>query len=221
MNIEEYIEAHIDAEHPYLHQLYRATQTHLLYPRMASGHMQGTLLHMLVRMIHPHTVVEIGTYSGYSALCMASALDEGAMLHTIEVFDELEDFTRTWIEQSPWADKVTLHIADALELIPRMGLTFDMAFIDGNKRCYTKYYETLMQYMNPGAFIIADNTLWDGHVLETADNLHHTHTDEQTRGVMEFNDTVAADPRVEKTILPLRDGLTIISLLPATPTKEV
>lgn len=218
--LAQYIEAHIDSEHPYLHQLYRATQTHLLYPRMASGHMQGTMLHMLVRMIRPRTVVEIGTYSGYSALCMASALQDGAMLHTIEVFDELEDFTRPWIEQSPWADKVTLHIADALELIPRMGLTFDMAFIDGNKRCYTQYYKTLMQYMNPGAFIVADNTLWDGHVLEAADSLTHTHTDEQTRGVMEFNDTVAADPRVEKTILPLRDGLTIISLPPATTKKQ-
>ena len=180
---------------------------------MASGHLQGQLLRMLVGMIRPRTVVEIGTYSGYSALCMASALDTGAHLHTIEVLDELEDFTRPWIEQSPWADRVTFHIADALQLIPTMGLTFDLAFIDGNKRNYTQYYQTLMPHMAPGAYIIADNTLWDGHVLEPAEGLTQTHTDQQTRGIMQFNDTVAADTRVEKVILPLRDGLTIIKII--------
>lgn len=213
MDIEDYILTHSDAEHPYLHRLYRATQTHLLYGRMASGHLQGQLLRMLVGMIRPRTVVEIGTYSGYSALCMASALDTGAHLHTIEVLDELEDFTRPWIEQSPWADRVTFHIADALQLIPTMGLTFDLAFIDGNKRNYTQYYQTLMPHMAPGAYIIADNTLWDGHVLEPAEGLTQTHTDQQTRGIMQFNDTVAADTRVEKVILPLRDGLTIIKII--------
>lgn len=209
-NIDEYIEAHTDPEHPYLHNLYRATQIHLLYGRMASGHVQGRLLKMLVEMIRPTNILEIGTFSGYSALCMAEGLKEGGMVHTVEVFDELEDFTRPWIEQSPWADKVKFYIGDALDVVPRLGISFDMVFIDGNKRMYTDYYQLAMEHTTPQAFIVADNTLWDGHVVEPTGNPGHQHTDEQTLGVMRFNDLVATDQRVEKVMLPLRDGLTLI-----------
>lgn len=211
MTIDEYIEQHIDEEGEYLHRLYRATHTKLLYGRMASGHVQGRLLKMLVRMIRPKNVLEIGTFSGYSALCMAEGLEEGAMLHTIEIFDELEDFTRPWLENSPWADKIRFHIGDALKVVPELGIKFDMMFIDGNKRIYPQYYEMAMNYLNDGGYIIADNTLWDGHVI-TFDKGGESvnHKDEQIVGVMEFNDIVAHDKRVEKVILPIRDGLTII-----------
>ena len=205
MEIEEYIAQHIDEEGEYLHRLYRATQTELLYGRMASGHVQGRLLKMLVEMIHPQNILEIGTYSGYSALCMAEGLIEGGMVHTIEIFDELEDFTRPWIENSPWANRVKFYIGNAMEVVPQLGIKFDMAFIDGNKREYVNYYNMVMQHMNKGGFILADNTLWDGHVLE-----QQPVNDAQTQGVMEFNDLVAKDTRVEKVILPIRDGLTMI-----------
>lgn len=206
MTIDEYIEQHIDAEGEYLHQLYRATQIKLLYGRMASGHVQGRFLKMLVEMIRPKTILEIGTFSGYSALCMAEGLQPGGMLHTIEIFDEIEDFTRPWLENSPWADRIQFHIGDAMDVVPRLGIKFDMAFVDGNKRIYPKYYQLVKQYMNPGGYIIADNTLWDGHVLESDSK------DPQTQGVIRFNDMVRDDLSVEKVILPIRDGLTIIRI---------
>lgn len=204
--LDDYILRHIDAEGKYLADLYRATHVKLLRPRMASGHLQGRMLKMFVRMIRPKQVLEIGTYSGYSALCLAEGLEDGAMLHTFEINDEQEDFTRPWLENSPWADKIRFYIGDALEMVPQMNIVFDLAFVDGNKRFYVDYYEMILKKMNAGGYIIADNTLWDGHVLET----DSSHTDAQTAGIKRFNDLVAADPRVEKVILPLRDGLTII-----------
>lgn len=209
-NLDDYILQHIDPESDYMHRLYRATQLHLLYGRMASGHLQGRLLKMFVGMIRPKLVLEIGTYSGYSGLCIAEGLEEGAHLHTIEINDEQEDFTLPWFQNSPYADKITMHIGDALEVIPRLGLTFDMAFIDGDKRKYVDYYELVLRHLNPGGYILADNTLWDGHVLE--ENTH----DLQTIGIKDFNDLVATDKRVEKVILPLRDGLTIIRKKPSS-----
>ena len=203
--LDEYILAHIDAEGDYLHRLYRATHTKLLYGRMASGHLQGRLLTMIVKMVRPKTILEIGTYSGYSGLCLAEGLDEGGMLHTFEINDEQEDFTRPWFENSPYADKITFHIGDALDLVPKMDVMFDLAFIDGDKRKYVEYYEMVMERLSSGGYILADNTLWDGHVLETPPV-----KDAQTRGIMAFNDLVAEDKRVAKVILPLRDGLTII-----------
>ena len=203
--LDEYILAHIDAEGDYLHRLYRATHTKLLYGRMASGHLQGRLLTMIVKMVRPKTILEIGTYSGYSGLCLAEGLDEGGMLHTFEINDEQEDFTRPWFENSPYADKITFHIGDALDLVPKMDVMFDLAFIDGDKRKHVEYYGMVMERLSSGGYILADNTLWDGHVLETPPV-----KDAQTRGIMAFNDLVAEDKRVEKVILPLRDGLTII-----------
>ena len=188
-SIDEYILQHIDAESDYLKALYRDTHVKLLRPRMASGHLQGRMLKMFVKMIRPRQILEIGTYSGYSALCLAEGLSEGGMLHTFEINDEQEDFTRPWLENSPFADKIR----------------FVLAFIDGDKRKYIEYYEMTLAHLSEGGYMIADNTLWDGHVLEQPRN-----TDAQTIGIKAFNDLVAKDERVEKVILPLRDGLTII-----------
>lgn len=206
MTIDEYILQHIDDEGDYLKSLYRDTHLKLLYPRMASGHLQGRMLKMFVRMIRPHRILEIGTYSGYSALCMAEGLAEDGLLYTFEINDEQEDFTRPWLEGSEYADRIKFYIGDALELVPQMGVTFDLAFIDGDKRRYIEYYEMVLSHLSDGGYIIADNTLWDNHVLEE----HTRNTDLQTIGIKAFNDLVASDERVEKVILPLRDGLTII-----------
>lgn len=205
MTIEEYILQHIDAEPEYLYQLYRATNIHLLHGRMASGHLQGRLLKMLVQMIRPKHILEVGTFSGYSALCMAEGLESDGHLYTFEINDEQEDFTRQWIEQSPVADKITFLIGDAITEAPRLGIVFDMSFIDGDKRTYRETYEAVLPIIRKGGFIIADNTLWDGHVIDSAYD-----RDQQTAGIREFNDHVASDNRVEKVILPLRDGLTLI-----------
>lgn len=203
--LEEYILRHIDEEDDYLKALYRDTHVKLLRPRMASGHLQGRMLKMFVRMIRPKQILEIGTYSGYSALCMAEGLDEGSVLHTFEINDEQEDFTRPWLEQSASADKIKFYIGDALERVPQLGITFDLVFVDGDKRKYMEYYEMFLAHLSPGGYIIADNTLWDGHVTETPNP-----NDAQTIGIQAFNEFVAKDNRVEKVILPLRDGLTII-----------
>lgn len=203
--IEAYILQHMDEESDYLKALYRQTHVKLINPRMTSGHLQGRLLKMLVQMVRPHRILEIGTFAGYSALCMAEGLEEGAMLHTYEIDDELEDFTRSWIEGSPHGHKVCFHIGNALNEVPLLGETFDLVFMDGDKRQYMAYYEMVMQHTSPNAIILADNTLWDGHVVEKA-----YLCDRQTAAINEFNAFVAADQRVEKFILPLRDGLTMI-----------
>ena len=203
--IEAYILQHMDEESDYLKALYRQAHVKLINPRMTSGHLQGRLLKMLVQLARPQRVLEIGTFAGYSALCMAEGLGEGALLHTYEIDDELEDFTRPWIENSPYGDKVRFHIGNALEEVPQLGEVFDFVFMDGDKRQYMEYYEMILQHTSPGALILADNTLWDGHVVDKA-----YLNDRQTVAINKFNAFVAADPRVEKFILPLRDGLTMI-----------
>lgn len=203
--LEKYILDHIEPEGDYLYRLYRATNIHLLRGRMASGHLQGRLLKMLVRMIGPKNILEVGTFSGYSAVCMAEGLEEGGKVYTFEINDEQEDFTRPWIEGSPVADKIEFIIGDAITEAPRLGIEFDMAFIDGDKRTYAETYEMVLRILRPGGFILADNTLWDGHVVD-----HAYDKDRQTQGIETFNDYVARDQRVECVILPLRDGLTLI-----------
>jgi predicted O-methyltransferase YrrM len=203
--LDEYILQHSTPEHPYLHQLYRATNIHLIRPRMASGHAQGILLKMLTELINPETVVEIGTYSGYSALSMAQGMKEGSQIYTFEINDEQEDFTRPWLENSPFPPQINMIIGDVFKILPTMNLKIDLAFIDANKRTYVEYYNLIMRYLNVGGYILADNTLWDGHVVEEAYN-----NDPQTVGIKNFNDLIARDERVEKFIFPLRDGLTLI-----------
>lgn len=213
--LDSYVREHTDAEPDYLYRLYRATNVHMLHGRMASGHLQGRLLKMLVQMIKPKNILEVGTFSGYSALCMAEGLasiataSERGMLYTFEINDEQEDFTRPWIEQSPWAEHVTFIIGDAIKDAPRLaaekGIAFDMVFLDGDKRTYIDTYEAILPLMPAGGYILADNTLWDGHVIDP-----DYQRDPQTKGIRAFNDHVMADPRVSRVILPLRDGLTLI-----------
>lgn len=203
--LEQYILQHSEPEPDYLYRLWRATNIRTIHGRMASGHLQGRLLKMLVEMIRPQTILEVGTFSGYSAVSMAEGLSDGGRLYTFEINDEMEDFTRPWIEGSAVADKITFLIGDALVEAPKLGITFDMAFIDGDKRTYRETFEMVMGILRPGGFILADNTLWDGHVVD-----HAYDHDHQTQGISDFNDYIAADPRVEQVILPLRDGLTLI-----------
>ncbi len=210
--LDDYVLWHSDAEPDYLYRLYRATNIHMLHGRMASGRLQGRLLKMFVQMCRPKNIVEVGTFSGYSALCMAEGLHEVAAsggpdghLYTFEINDEQEPFTRPWMEKSPWASRITFIIGDAITEAQKVGVTFDMAFIDGDKRTYIETYEALLPLMSPGAIIMADNTLWDGHVID-ADYAH----DKQTMGIDAFNNHLASDTRVTRVMLPLRDGLTII-----------
>ena len=203
--MENYILSHTTAPDDYLKRLYRATNLHLLRPRMASGHLQGQLLRMFMQMAKPQTVVEIGTYSCYSALAMASGMEKGSTVYTFEVNDEQECFTRPWLEQAPYEARVEMIVGNIFELLPPMGLSIDVAFIDANKREYVEYYELLMPFMHEGSLILADNVLWDGHVIDPA----YDH-DAQTVAIRRFNDHVAADPRVEQLILPERDGLSLI-----------
>ncbi len=204
-DLTAYIEQHIDSEHPYLYRLWRATNLYQVRGHMASGHLQGVLLRMLVEMIRPRRVLEIGTYTGYSALSIASGLDDGALIDTYEINDELEDFTRRNIEESPWADKVRLHIGDVLQELKDSPLGYDLIFIDGNKRQYCEYYALALNLLNPRGYILADNTLWDGHIIDPAYD-----RDTQTLGIRRFNEEIARDKRVEKVIIPMRDGLTLI-----------
>ena len=205
MDLTTYIANHIDPEGDYLYRLYRATNLHTLHGRMASGHLQGRLLKMLVQMTQAKRVLEVGTFSGYSAICLAEGLPEDGLLYTFEINDEQEDFTRPWIEGSAVANKIRFIIGDAITEAPRLGITFDLVFIDGDKRTYVETYEMALSVLRQGGFIVADNTLWDGHVCDSAYD-----KDQQTLGIRRFNDLVANDSRVERVILPLRDGLTLI-----------
>ncbi len=203
--LDAYVLAHTSPEGEYLHQLWRATNLRTVHGRMASGHLQGRLLKMLVSMVRPKNILEVGTFSGYSAICLAEGLEEGGKVYTFEINDEMEDFAREWISRSAVADRIHLTIGDALTLAPQMGITFDMVFIDGDKRTYVETYDMAMRLVRKGGYILADNTLWDGHVVD-----HAYDHDRQTSGIERFNDLVAADPRVEVVMLPLRDGLTLI-----------
>lgn len=203
--LEKYILQHSEPEPEYLYRLWRSTNVHLLRGRMASGHLQGRLLKMLVQMIKPKNILEVGTFSGYSALCMAEGLEEGGKVWTYEINDEMEDFTRPWLENSAVSDRIEFIIGNAITEAPKLGILFDMAFIDGDKRTYMETYEMVLKILRPGGFILADNTLWDGHVLEIPKT-----ADRQTQGIESFNDFLMKDQRVEQVILPLRDGLTLI-----------
>lgn len=213
--LDDYIRAHTTPERPELYRLWRATNTQLVRGRMASGHVQGQLLRMLVGMVRPRRVLEVGTFSGYSALAMAAALPPGGELYTFEVNDEMEDFARGWFDASPYGSRIRFTVGDALTLVPALGLDFDFVFIDGDKRQYADYYAMAKHHLAPGGYIVADNTLWDGHVVDPAYD-----RDTQTQGIRRFNDVVVADSEVECVILPLRDGLTLIHHLGAPAPSD-
>ena len=202
----DYILNHIDEEGELLARLSRDAHVNLLRPRMLSGHLQGRMLKMFCRMLRPERILEIGTYTGYATLCMSEALSDTGIIHTIEINDELEDFILKYFNQSEYKEKIELHIGDALTIIPELNETFDLVFIDADKRLYSEYYDLVFDKVRPGGMIIADNTLWDGKALETA----HP-SDKQTIGIQQFNNKIAKDKRVEKVIIPLRDGLTLIT----------
>ena len=207
-DLEDYIENHISPEPEYLKKIDRHTNLHYVNGRMCSGHIQGRLLKMLTAMIKPEKVLELGTFTGYSALCVAEALEENAEIHTIEADDELEDIILSNIKTSPHGEKVKLHIGDALKLMDNFEPeSFDMAIIDADKREYPQYFRSVMKLLKHGGFILADNTLWDGHVAEIG---RHS---SQTAGIMEFNDLVVKSTDMEVAIVPVRDGLTLIRKL--------
>jgi len=204
-NIEDYILDHSDQEDPVLAELNRETNLKVLRPRMLSGHLQGKVLEMISKMINPEKILEIGTYTGYSAICMARGLKEKGILHTIEINDELEDFILKYIKKAELENKIKLHFGDARSIIPELNEQFDLAFIDADKREYIEYYNIVLNYLNPGGFILVDNVLWSGKVIELDEP-----DDEYTKGVVEFNQYIKNDDRIEKVILPVRDGLTLI-----------
>ena len=209
--LEDYIEAHSSVEPAWLYELNRRTNLRLLNGRMCSGPVQGRLLKMLVGMIRPARVLELGTFSGYSALCIAEGLEGAATLDTIEVDDELEELAQRFFDRSPCGGKIRLHIGSALDIAPTLGGPFDLVFIDGDKREYPAYYRMLMgddtgrPLVESGAFLLADNILWSGKVVAPV-----ARNDLHTQRILEFNRTVADDPRVENVIVPLRDGLNLI-----------
>lgn len=203
--LEEYIENHITPAPDSLERLERLTNLRLINGRMCSGLLQGRILAMLMKMMRPKRVLELGTFSGYSALCIAEGLPEGGTIDTVEVDDELEDFIREAFSASPYGDRIRLHIGKARDVISRFEPeSFDLVFMDADKREYPSDYLAVKPLVRRGGWIIADNTLWDGHVVETCSHAP------QTQGIIDFNDMVASDPDVETVILPVRDGLSII-----------
>ena len=207
--LEEYILSHIDEEPAELARIDHDTHVQNYYWHMCSGHLQGRLIKMLTRMIKPRRVLEIGTFSGYSALCLAEGLaDDDCRVDTIEVNDEQEDFIREHLATSHYGKRVCLHIGDAFDIVPSLGERYDLVFIDANKRQYVEYYDLAMGHLNAGGYIIADNTLWAGKVVDPK-----AQYEAQTQGILAFNEYVKKDSRVEQVIIPMRDGLTLIHRL--------
>ena len=205
MNLEDYITGHSDIEPEYLAKLNRKTHLRMINPRMLSGHYQGRVLAMFCHMIQPKTVLEIGTFTGYSAISMAEGMPEDGVLHTIDYDDELESFLNDVFAGSEYGHKIKLHIGDALTEMAKLNDTFDLVFIDADKEEYMAYYEAILPKVRPGGYLLVDNTLWDLKVLKPVDP-----KDKDTIAIMKFNDFVTQDKRVEKVLLPIRDGLTLI-----------
>lgn len=200
--LDDYIDDHTSQEDDVLFELNRETHLKTYYPRMLSGKVQGKFLEMIVQMIKPSRVLEIGTFTGYSAISMAKALPENGKIITLEVNPEMESFIRKFIHKSGLENKIDLLIGDAVQLIPKMEEVFDLIFIDADKEQYIDYYNLSMEKLSQGGFILADNVLWSGKVLETDEK-----SDKETKGIKAFNDFVATDPRVEQVIISVRDGL--------------
>jgi len=203
--LENYILSHTVEEDPLLRRLYRETYLKLVNGRMCSGHLQGSILTFFSKMISPERILEVGTYTGYSAICLAKGLPVGGKLHTIEINDELEQFAAGYFLESGFGDRIIQHIGDASDILPLLDDCFQLAFLDGDKRQYLEHFQLIYPKMTTGGLVIADNTLWGGKVVGKV-----SRNDEQTVSILEFNDFVKSDPRVEVTILPVRDGMTLL-----------
>jgi len=203
--LDQYILDHTSPEEDYLNELDRETHQKVLHPRMLSGHLQGQILSMISCMVKPMVILEIGTFTGYSALCLAKGLSEGGKLHTIEMDDELELISQKYFLESGMSDRIIQHTGDARQIIPTINQSFDLVFIDADKRDYCDYYHLIFDHIPVGGFILADNVLWDGKVVDP-----ESVNEDQTRGILEFNDLVQNDYRVRNVILPVRDGIMIV-----------
>ncbi|GGG19179.1 O-methyltransferase [Pontibacter amylolyticus] len=203
--LQQYAEEHTSPESELLHKINRQTHLNVMRPRMLSGHLQGRLLSMFSYMIRPKQILEVGTYTGYSALCLAEGLQEDGTLHTIDINEELEDTVRGYIKEAGLSESVKYYIGNALEIIPTIDVTFDLVFIDADKYNYTNYYNLVIDRVRSGGYIIADNVLWSGKVLAK----YRKKLDEDTAALLDFNKMVQDDPRVENILLPVRDGLMV------------
>jgi predicted O-methyltransferase YrrM len=206
--LEDYIEQHSEKEPALLAALNKETYQKILLPRMLSGHFQGRVLSMLSKLIRPLNILEIGTYTGYSALCLCEGMQESGQLHTIDIKEELVDFQRKHFDKSPWGKQIAQHLGEAVDIIPTLDLKFDLVFIDADKENYLNYFELILPKMNKGGIILSDNVLWSGKVLEPLQP-----NDLSTKIIMEYNELLKNDPRVETVLLPIRDGLTVSRVL--------
>ncbi len=203
-DLEAYIALHSQAEPALLAQLNKETYQKILLPRMLSGHFQGRVLSMLSKLIRPASVLEIGTYTGYATLCLCEGMSEKGIIHTIDIKEELVGFQRKYFDQSPWANQIVQHLGEAIAIIPTLKETFDLVFIDADKENYLNYYELIVPKMNKGGVILSDNVLWSGKVVEPLKE-----GDLSTKILLEYNNRLNNDPRVETVLLPIRDGLTL------------
>ncbi len=206
--LEDYIEHHSEKEPQHLAALNKETYQKILLPRMLSGHFQGRVLSMLSKLIRPVNILEIGTYTGYSALCLCEGMQENGQLHTIDIKEELIDFQRKHFDKSPWGKQIVQHLGEAIDIIPGLDLKFDLVFIDADKENYINYFEMIVPKMNKGGIILSDNVLWSGKVLEPLQK-----NDLSTKILLEYNQLLNNDPRVETVLLPIRDGLTVSRVL--------
>ncbi len=206
--LEDYIEQHSEKEPELLAKLNKETYQKILLPRMLSGHFQGRVLSMLSKLIRPVNILEIGTYTGYAALCLCEGMQENGQLHTIDIKEELVDFQRKYFDMSPWGKQIFQHLGEAVNIIPDLDLKFDLVFIDADKENYLNYWEMIVPKMNKGGIILSDNVLWSGKILEPV----HPN-DVSTKVLLEYNQLLKNDPRVETVLLPIRDGLTVSRVL--------
>ena len=206
--LEDYIEQHSQQEPELLAALNKETYQKVLLPRMLSGHFQGRVLSMLSKLIRPVNILEIGTYTGYAALCLCEGMHENGQLHTIDIKEELVDFQRKYFDRSPLGSQIFQHLGEAVDVIPTLDLKFDLVFIDADKENYLNYFELMVPKMNKGGIILSDNVLWSGKVLEPLQP-----NDLSTKVLLEYNERLKNDPRVETVLLPIRDGLTVSRVL--------
>jgi caffeoyl-CoA O-methyltransferase len=207
-DLEDYVTAHSQDEPELLAQLNKETYQKILLPRMLSGHFQGRVLSMLSKLIRPTSILEIGTYTGYATLCLCEGMQENGTVHTIDIKEELVDFQRKYFDKSPWGNQIVQHLGEAIDIIPTLESKFDLVFIDADKENYLNYYELIVPKMNKGGIILSDNVLWSGKVVEPLKE-----GDFSTKILLEYNQRLKNDPRVETVLLPIRDGLTVSRVL--------